>query len=115
MLLLAYVPSEESIKFRASCLDVENGLIDDQQGYEKMSQFRILFRNAKVFGVLFTFFVSTSLWVFIEPILSQYLIQRFNVQDYTIPLFFLVFSLGYLTASFCLFKLSILTGLNSKS
>ena len=54
-----------------------------------------------------TFFVSTSLWVYAEPILSIYLKDEYQIADWAAPLFFLVFSLGYLVASFVMFLTNI--------
>lgn len=62
-----------------------------------------------------TFCVSTALWVFIEPILSLYLIKTFAVEDYVTPLFFLVFSCGYLIASMLLFKCNLVANTDSKT
>ncbi|CDW73170.1 major facilitator superfamily protein [Stylonychia lemnae] len=79
------------------------------------SQLRILFKNLQVFGTIFTFFVSTCLWVYIEPILSLYLVKQYQLADYTTPLFFLVFSVGYLTATFSLIKSNRLQTISSKA
>lgn len=63
---------------------------------------------------MFTFFISTTLWVYIEPILSLHLIKEFQIKDYMTPLFFLVFSSGYLLASLVLFKMNKISGMNPK-
>ena len=70
----------------------------------KLNQMMVLFKNPQIFTIFLTFFMSTSLWVYIEPILSLYLIKNYKVADYVTPMFFLVFSMGYLFASLFLFK-----------
>jgi hypothetical protein len=62
-----------------------------------------------------TFCVSTTLWVFIEPILSLYLIKAFSVEAFVTPLFFLVYSVGYLIASVLLFKSNLVSNMDSKT
>ena len=74
---------------------------------EAVSQCKILCSSVAVLLVMTTFFVSTCLWVYMEPILSIYLMNEFNVAEWALPLFFLIFSLGYLFASItlCLTKI----------
>eukprot|EP00347_Sterkiella_histriomuscorum_P023007 403336314 len=79
------------------------------------TQMMILFKNLQVFGTIFTFFISTCLWVYIEPILSLYLVKQYQLQGYTTPLFFLVFSAGYLLATFSLIKYNRLKLVSSKT
>lgn len=74
---------------------------------EGVTQFQVLFSSVAVLFVMLTFFVSTSLWVYAEPILSLYLKDEFNIADWAAPLFFLVFSLGYLAASLVMFLTKI--------
>jgi len=54
-----------------------------------------------------TFFFSTSLWVYAEPILALHLSQEYKVKDWVTPLFFFIFSLGYLAASLLMYLTKI--------
>ncbi|CDW83835.1 permeases of the major facilitator superfamily [Stylonychia lemnae] len=80
----------------------------------KPTQIYILLKNVQVFATIFTFFVSTCLWVYIEPLLSLYLVNQYALASYTTPIFFLVFSAGYLTATFSLIKYNRLKSISSK-
>ena len=68
-----------------------------------VSQFEILFKNFMIFVIMLTFFVSTCIWVYAEPILSLHLTNNLHVKEFVTPLFFGVFSLGYLAASATIF------------
>ena len=47
--------------------------------------------------------MSTCIWVYAEPILSLHLTENLKVQDWATPLYFGVFSLGYLAAASTIF------------
>lgn len=46
---------------------------------ESVSQLEILFSSPIVFFIMISFFVSTSLWVYAEPILSLHLKEHYSV------------------------------------
>lgn len=54
-----------------------------------------------------TFFFSTSLWVYAEPILALHLSRQFQIPDWVTPMFFLIFSLGYLAASLLMYLTNV--------
>lgn len=69
-----YPPLTEKFNLLESSYDGALSFIGSSKKI-KINQFMVLFKNAQIFIIFMTFFVSTSLWVFIEPILSLYLIK----------------------------------------
>jgi fucose permease len=78
-------------------------MTDSARCLHGVTQLQILFCNFQVFLIMVTFFVCTCLWVFIEPILSLHLVENFQVTDWQVPMFFFIFSLGYLMASLTMY------------
>ena len=93
--LLSLYPLEEATQNNE---DDESGVSSTQLLYG-VSQCQIFFSSFTIFFIMLTFFVSTSLWVYAEPVLSLYLKDTWELQDYAAPLFFFVFSSGYLVAA----------------
>jgi hypothetical protein len=82
---------------------------------KRISMWTVYVQNRTVFFIEMTFFVSTSLFIFLEPILALYLVYTYDVETYVTPLFFLINSCGYLTASILIFKMKYVQSLDPKN
>lgn len=107
-----YKQIKKQVRFEDDDAFLKQEKIEEQSEHstvfmQGVTQLEILLSSPILFFIMISFFVSTCLWVYLEPILSLHLKDHFMVQDFVTPLFFFIFSTGYLAASLTLFLTNV--------
>ena len=64
---------EEEVEFEDNSSKYSEKLKKEEKG--NVSMWGVLTRNSRIFIIMMTFFVSTSLFIFLEPILALFLVN----------------------------------------
>lgn len=64
----------------------------------------MMFKNLALFLIFFTFLVSGILSSYLDPILSLHIMEDYQVPSFVTPLFWFLYSSGYLLASYIQYK-----------